>query len=68
MEEGYYMDNGTSVNLNSISIPSLCLSCLKNSKNNITCNLNRIDQAGNNNEFKCFAYEKEYRGELNEKA
>lgn len=60
MEKGYYLDDGTMVDIDSIPIPSLCLSCLKNQKNEVACNITRIDQISeikSGKMFCCFAYE-----------
>lgn len=60
MEDGYYTDDGAKIDIESIPIPSLCLSCLRSQENEAACNLTRADQA---NELKhgelfcCFAYE-----------
>jgi len=32
MVEGYYLDDGTEINIDSIPIPSLCLTCIKKIK------------------------------------
>lgn len=57
---GYYDDEGNQYNPNLSSKPNLCLSCKKNndSKEEIVCNLTRLDQLGEK-EFICNAYEKE---------
>ena len=54
---GFFNDDGTSVNPNLISMPSLCVSCKHNGDPNqeILCTLNRIDQQ-NKDDFKCDAY------------
>ena len=54
----FYNDDGTEVNPDLIPKPSLCISCRKDGLPNeeILCNLNRMDQQGNE-EFKCEAYE-----------
>ena len=60
MEEGYYRDDGTKVDIESIPIPSLCLSCLRSQENETACSLTRIDQASElkcGELFCCFAYE-----------
>ncbi len=53
----YFDDDGGKINPNLISKPQLCLSCKKNDdpKEEILCNLNRLDQS-NKTEFKCYAY------------
>lgn len=55
---GFYKDNGTEVNPDLISKPSLCVSCKKDDdlKEEITCILTRADQQGEK-QFKCFAFE-----------
>lgn len=60
MENGYYMDDGTKVDIDSIPIPTLCLSCLKEKNNEIACNITRMDQINeikSGEMFCCFAYE-----------
>lgn len=60
MEEGYYRDDGTKVDIESIPIPPLCLSCLRSQGNETACSLTRIDQASgleHGELFCCFAYE-----------
>ena len=59
-EGGYYLDDGTKVPEDSIPVPDICLSCAKNGKNVVVCNLTRMGQmeemsAGEM--FCCFAYE-----------
>lgn len=55
----FYDDDGTEVNPDLIPKPGLCLSCKKNDDPNeeMLCALNRLDQR-NENDFKCFAYQK----------
>ena len=55
---GYFDDDGNKLNPDLIPKPDLCLSCTKNEDPNeeILCNLNRLDQDGDN-EFICYAYE-----------
>jgi len=60
MAGGYYLDDGTEVDVDSIPIPKLCNSCIKNHKDNVPCNLTRMDQVDeikNEEMFCCFAYE-----------
>jgi hypothetical protein len=60
MENGYFMNDGTKVDTDSIPVPSLCFSCLKNRKNEVACNLTRMDQSSEiecGDTFCCFAYE-----------
>ena len=55
----FYDDDGTEVNPDLISLPSLCITCKKDElsgKENILCDLNRKDQQGKE-EFVCGAYE-----------
>ena len=54
----FFHDDGTEVNPDLLPKPSLCISCRKDGLPNeeILCNLNRMDQQGNE-EFKCEAYE-----------
>jgi hypothetical protein len=58
---GIFDDDGYEVNVASIKVPSLCLTCAKNVEmdweEEILCNLNRNDQA-NEEDFKCYAYKK----------
>ncbi len=55
----FYDDDGTEVNPDLIPKPSLCISCRKDEipGEEILCNLNRMDQQGDD-EFICGAYEK----------
>lgn len=60
MEGGYYLDDGTKVDENSIPVPVLCTSCRKNQDGDVVCNLTRMDQMDeiqNGEMFCCFAYE-----------
>ena len=54
----YFDDEGNELNPNLVAKPSLCLSCAKDDDptQEILCNLNRLDQAGEE-EFQCDAYE-----------
>lgn len=55
---GFYNDDGTKVDPNLMGKPSLCATCKKDdgsSKEEILCDLNRIDQQGED-EFRCDAY------------
>ena len=58
---GYYDDDEKKLNLNLISKPDLCTTCRKdeNEDEEILCNLNRLDQAGEK-EFICYAYESKF--------
>ena len=55
----YYHDDGTELNPDLIPKPSLCVACAKDQLHDemeqILCNLNRLDQQGEE-EFICFAY------------
>lgn len=54
----YFHDDGTEVTPDLIPKPSLCISCKKDGLRDeeIFCNLNRMDQLGEE-EFHCEAYE-----------
>ena len=54
----FFHDDGTEVNPDLIPKPSLCISCKKDGLRDeeILCNLNRMDQQGEE-EFQCGAYE-----------
>ena len=56
-ELGFYDDDGTAVNLDLLSKPPLCVSCVNNDnpKEELFCNMTRFDQK-NESEFKRFAY------------
>ena len=59
-EGGYYLDDGTKIDEDSIPVPSLCKSCIKNGKEVVACNLTRMDQMEDIQKgdlFCCFAYE-----------
>ena len=58
---GYFDDDGNEFNPDLYPIPNLCISCKKNgdSREEIVCNLTRMDQIGER-EFKCYAYENKY--------
>ena len=59
-EGGYYLDDGTKIDEDSIPVPSLCQSCIKNGKEVVVCNLTRMDQMDDIQKggmFCCFAYE-----------
>lgn len=60
MNEGhYFFDDGTEFNPDLHPKPGLCLLCRKNGDPNeeMLCNLNRMDQIGEDN-FICHAFEK----------
>ena len=55
----YFHDDGTEVNPDLIPKPSLCVSCRKDGlpgEEEVLCNLNRMDQQGED-DFQCGAYE-----------
>ncbi len=60
-DSGYYDDNGEKLNPNLISKPDLCATCRNDEDEDeeILCNLNRLDQAGEK-EFICYAYESKF--------
>jgi len=53
----YFDDDGTEMNPDLLSKPSLCVSCTKDDdpKEEMLCNLNRLDQQ-DEADFKCGAY------------
>jgi hypothetical protein len=55
---GYYDDDGNKLDPDLISKPGLCLLCAndENPYELVLCNLNRLDQAGEEGEFRCEAY------------
>lgn len=57
----YFDDDGNELNPDLYPMPTLCLSCKKkdDKKEEIVCNLTRMDQNGEE-EFICFAYENKY--------
>ncbi len=57
-KSGMYYDDGTPYNPNLHPMPNLCLLCRKkdNPHEKLLCDLNRMDQLGEEN-FKCGAYE-----------
>ena len=61
----YFDDDGTEMNPDLVSKPSLCVLCAKdgNPKEEILCNLNRLDQEGEA-DFQCGAYEPKLNGEV----
>lgn len=56
----YVDDDGNELNPDLIPKPALCLSCAKNDNGDpeeeVLCNLNRLDQQGED-EFRCCIYE-----------
>lgn len=57
----YYDDDGNEIEIDTIPIPKLCLSCEKKDDKyeEILCNLTRLDQK-DNKEFICYAYRNIY--------
>ncbi|MBC8552207.1 MAG: hypothetical protein H8D23_21460 [Candidatus Brocadiales bacterium] len=57
----HFDDDGNEINPDLISKPSLCVSCLKDEdpKEEMRCNLNRLDQQGEA-DFECFAYKSKH--------
>ena len=57
--DGCYNDDGTKLDPDLISKPSLCITCKHDddSSQEKLCNLTRLDQRGENT-FRCDAYEK----------
>ena len=55
----YFNDDGSEYNPDLYSVPNLCIICKKKDdpKEEILCNLTRMDQIGEE-EFKCFSFEK----------
>ena len=53
----YYDDNGNELDPAAVAMPKMCLMCGKKDlpEEEILCNLNRLDQAGEPH-FKCGAY------------
>jgi hypothetical protein len=57
-KSGFFDDDGTEINPDLITKPSLCVSCRKDDDRNeeILCTLTRADQQGED-DFQCFAFE-----------
>jgi len=58
-QSGYFDDDGNKLNPDLVHKPGLCLLC-KNDDNpheKVLCTLNRLDQADEEGEFKCGAYQ-----------
>jgi hypothetical protein len=55
---GYFDDDGNKLNPDLVHKPSLCLLCVNDADPHelVLCNLNRLDQAGEKDEFKCGAF------------
>ena len=64
---GYFDDDGEKLNPNLISKPDHCTTCGKeeNEDEEMLCNLNRLDQAGEK-EFICYAYESKFEERKND--
>jgi|GEM_PF-272325 len=58
----YHDDDGNELNPDLCPIPSMCLSCehYENPRQKILCNLTRLDQMNEEEEFRCFAYLNKY--------
>ncbi|MDO9538049.1 MAG: hypothetical protein Q7J68_06995 [Thermoplasmata archaeon] len=57
MTEGeYYLDDGTRIDEDSIPVPPLCQSCAINGKENVACNLTRMDQMDEIQKGEMFCY------------
>ena len=57
---GYYLDDGTKIDEDSIPVPPLCQSCIINGKDIVACNITRMsqmDEIQQGEMFCCFAYE-----------
>ena len=56
---GFYDDDGNKLNPDLVPKPGLCLLCKKDNdpKEEILCTLNRLDQAKEEGEFLCGAFE-----------
>ncbi len=54
----YFDDDGNELNPDLIAKPDLCVSCAKDGdpKEEMLCNLNRLDQEEDEGEFRCYAY------------
>jgi hypothetical protein len=63
---GFYDDNGNRLNPDLVFKPALCLSCRHDNdpKEESLCILNRLDQAEDEGEFQCGAYEQRNPGEI----
>jgi len=57
-KSGFFHDDGTEINPDLITKPSLCVSCRKDGDPNeeVLCTLTRADQQGEE-DFQCFAFE-----------
>ena len=60
-KSGLFHDDGTEINPNLITKPSLCVSCRKDDDHDeeILCTLTRADQQGEE-DFECFAFEPKF--------
>jgi len=56
---GFYDDDGTKINPDLVPRPGLCLTCKKENDRSqeILCTMNRLDQADEEGEFICGAFE-----------
>lgn len=56
---GFYDDDGTKINPDLVPKPGLCLLCRKENDRSqlMLCTLNRMDQADEEGEFRCGAFE-----------
>ena len=60
MEDGFYDDDGTRIDVDSIPIPEICELCKKKTVGEIACTLTRFDQCKEiegGEMFCCFAFE-----------
>ena len=59
VKSGFFHDDGSEINPDLISKPSLCVSCRKDDdpREEVLCTLTRADQQGEE-EFECFAFER----------
>jgi hypothetical protein len=57
-KSGFFHDDGTEINPDLVTKPSLCVSCRKDDDRNeeILCTLTRADQQGEE-DFQCFTFE-----------
>jgi hypothetical protein len=55
---GYFDDDGNKLNPDLVPKPGLCLLCTQdeNPHELVLCNLNRLDQVSEKNEFRCGAF------------
>jgi hypothetical protein len=57
-ESGYFDDDGNKLDPDLVHKPGLCLLCAndENPHELVMCNLNRLDQADEKEEFKCYSF------------